>query len=67
MEQIRENAEKVEKEMIRKGQVILALPAEQVEVDPLGSDVGVRRIGEVGGDAIFGVPVSDLRAAWERR
>ena len=32
------------------GQVILALPAGQVEIDPLGSDVGVRRIGEVGGD-----------------
>jgi len=47
------------------GQVILALPADQVEVDPLGSDVGVRRIGEVGGDTILGVPVSHLRAAWE--
>ncbi|MGZ8687550.1 MAG: AIR synthase related protein, partial [Gaiellaceae bacterium] len=47
------------------GQVIMALPSDQVEVDPLGSDVGVRRIGEVGGDAIFGVPVADLRAAWE--
>ncbi len=47
------------------GQVILALPADQVEVDPLGSDVDVRRIGEVGGDTILGVPVSDLRAAWE--
>ena len=47
------------------GQVILALPAGQVEVDPLGSDVGVRRIGEVGGDSILGVPVARLRAAWE--
>jgi phosphoribosylformylglycinamidine synthase II len=46
------------------GQVILALPSDQVEVDPLGSDVGVRRIGEVGGDAVLGVAVADLRAAW---
>jgi phosphoribosylformylglycinamidine synthase len=48
------------------GQVILALPADQVEVDPLGSDVGVRRIGEVGGDSVLGVPLADLRAARER-
>ena len=48
------------------GQVILALPADQVETDPLGSDVAVRRIGEVGGDEILGVPLADLRAAWER-
>jgi len=47
------------------GQVILALPAGQVDVDPLGSDVGVRRIGEVGGDSVLGVSVADLRAAWE--
>ncbi len=47
------------------GQVILAMPSHQVEVDPLGSDVAVRRIGEVGGDAVLGVPVDDLRAAWE--
>ena len=40
------------------GQVILALPADQVETDPLGSDVGVRRIGEVGGDEILGVPLA---------
>ena len=48
------------------GQVILALPAEQVETDPLGSDVGLRRIGEVGGDEILGVSLDDLRAVWER-
>ena len=48
------------------GQVILALPAEQVETDPLGSDVSVRRIGEVGGDEILGVSLDDLRAVWER-
>ena len=48
------------------GQVILALPAEQVETDPLGSEVGMRRIGEVGGDEILGVSLGDLRAVWER-
>src|SRR6476659_4778340 len=48
------------------GQVILALPADQVETDPLGSDVGIRRIGEVGGEEILGVPLADLRAVWER-
>ena len=48
------------------GQVILALPAEQVETDPLGSDVDLRRIGEVGGDEILGVSLGDLRAVWER-
>ncbi len=45
--------------------MLLALPADQVEVDPLGSDVGVRRIGEVGGDDVLGVPLGDLRRAWE--
>ncbi len=47
------------------GQVILAMPADQVEIDPLGSDVAVRRIGEVEGDEILGVPLQDLRRAWE--
>ena len=41
------------------------MPAEQVETDPLGSDVAVRRIGEVGGDEILGVALDELRAAWE--
>jgi phosphoribosylformylglycinamidine synthase len=48
-----------------RGQVILALPSHQVETDPLGSGVDVRRIGEVGGDEILGVPLARLRAAWE--
>jgi phosphoribosylformylglycinamidine synthase len=48
------------------GQVVLALPAAQVEADPLGSDVAVRRIGEVGGAEILGVGLDRLRAAWER-
>jgi hypothetical protein len=41
------------------------MPSGQVETDPLGSDVAVRRIGEVGGDEILGVPLTDLRTAWE--
>ncbi len=48
------------------GQVILALPSGQVETDPLGSDVAVRRIGEVGGDAISASPSPSIRAAWEQ-
>ncbi|RDI75926.1 phosphoribosylformylglycinamidine synthase II [Gaiella occulta] len=47
------------------GQVILAMAPEQVEIDPLGSSVGVRRIGEVGGSSVLGVPLAELRAAWE--
>ena len=46
--------------------MILALPAHQVETDPLGSDVAVRRIGEVGGDEILGVSLDQLRSVWER-
>ena len=46
--------------------MILAVPPAQVEIDPLGSEVGVRRIGEVGGDEILGVSLRDLRAVWER-
>jgi len=47
------------------GQAILALRPEQVEIDPLGSGVAVRRVGVVGGDTLLGVPVEELRAAWE--
>jgi phosphoribosylformylglycinamidine synthase subunit PurL len=47
------------------GQVLLAVPAGQVEVDPLGADVAVRLIGEVGGDSCLGVPLADLRRVWE--
>ncbi len=46
------------------GRAVIALPAEQVEVDPLGSDVQLRRIGEVGGDSLFEVSVADLQHAW---
>ncbi len=47
------------------GQVILALPADQVETDPLGSAIELRRIGEVGGDEILGVPLARMRAVWD--
>jgi phosphoribosylformylglycinamidine synthase len=46
------------------GRAVIALPPEQVEVDPLGSDIPLRRIGEVGGDTILGVPVAELEEAW---
>ena len=47
------------------GRAIVAVPAGQVEVDPTGSEVAVRRIGVAGGSGILGVSVSDLRLAWE--
>ena len=47
------------------GQVVVALPAEQVEVDPTGSGVQVRRLGVVGGDQVLGVSLDELRRAYE--
>jgi phosphoribosylformylglycinamidine synthase subunit PurL len=47
------------------GRAVIALPSHQVEVDPLGSDVALRRIGEVGGDTLLGVDVDELRKAWQ--
>ena len=47
------------------GQVLIALPPGQVEVDPTGSEIHVRRIGTVGGDTLFGVPLAALRRAYE--
>ncbi len=48
------------------GQVIVALPSDQVEPDPTGGeDVDVRRIGTVGGDALLGVPLAELARAYE--
>jgi len=49
------------------GQVLAALPAEQLEPDPTGSDVELRRIGTVGGDEVLGVPLTELRAAHEEQ
>jgi phosphoribosylformylglycinamidine synthase len=46
------------------GRAVIAVPADQVEVDPLGSEIGVRRIGEVGGDTVLGVSLDQLRAVW---
>jgi phosphoribosylformylglycinamidine synthase len=47
------------------GQVVAALPAEQVEPDPTGADVEVRRIGTVGGDLLLGIPLAELADAYE--
>jgi phosphoribosylformylglycinamidine synthase len=47
------------------GQVIVAVPAEFVEPDPTGADVDVRRIGTVGGDTLFGIPLTELALAHE--
>jgi phosphoribosylformylglycinamidine synthase len=47
------------------GQVVAALPSDQVEPDPTGNDVDVRLIGTVGGDTLFGIPLAALRSAYE--
>jgi phosphoribosylformylglycinamidine (FGAM) synthase-like enzyme len=47
------------------GQVIVALPPSQVEVDPTGGDVDMRRIGIVGGDSLFGIGLDELARAHE--
>jgi phosphoribosylformylglycinamidine (FGAM) synthase-like enzyme len=47
------------------GQVIVALPGDQVEPDPTGADVEVRRIGVIGGDTLLGVPLAQLERAYE--
>jgi len=47
------------------GQVIVALPGEQVEPDPTGADVEVRRIGTAGGDDLLGISLAELRRAYE--
>ena len=43
----------------------MALPASDVDPDPTGADVEVRRIGVVGGDAILGVGLGELAEAYE--
>jgi phosphoribosylformylglycinamidine synthase len=47
------------------GQVIVALSPDQVEPDPTGGDVDVRRIGTVGGKSLFGVALAELALAYE--
>ena len=47
------------------GQVIVAVPAGQVEPDPTGGDVEVRRIGTAGGESLLGIPLGELRRAYE--
>ncbi len=47
------------------GQVVVAVSADQVEVDPTGSDIEVRRLGTVGGEVVLGVSLDELRSAYE--
>ena len=47
------------------GQVVVAVPTEQIEPDPTGSGVEVRRIGTAGGDALLGLPLTELADAHE--
>jgi len=53
------------------GTAIAAVPADRaasvVDADQTGAGVAVRRLGVVHGDTVLGVPVADLRAAWEGR
>ena len=47
------------------GQVLVAVSSDQVEVDPTGADVEVRRLGVVGGESVLGVSLTELRHAYE--
>jgi phosphoribosylformylglycinamidine synthase II len=47
------------------GQVVAALPSDRVEPHPSGADVEVRLVGTVGGDELLGVPLAELRRAYE--
>ena len=47
------------------GQVIVAAPSTDVEPDPTGGALEVRRIGTVGGDTLLGVPLVELARAHE--
>jgi phosphoribosylformylglycinamidine synthase len=45
------------------GQAVLA--CDPARADELAADVPLRRIGTVGGDSVLGVPVEQLRKAWQ--
>ena len=47
------------------GQALVALPAEQAELEAPAAGVSVRQLGVAGGDTLLGVPLADLRRAWE--
>ena len=47
------------------GQVIVAMASDQVEPDPTGGAVDVRRIGTIGGDSLLGVELGELARAHE--
>ena len=48
------------------GQVIVAVAPDQIEPDPTGSGVEVKRIGSVGGNTLFGLELDELERAYER-
>ena len=43
--------------------MIVAVSPGQVEPDPTGAEVDVRRIGTVGGGELFGMPLAELALA----
>ena len=45
------------------GQVVVALPPDQVEIDPTGAGVEVRRLGVVGGETVLGLRLDELGEA----
>jgi hypothetical protein len=45
--------------------VAVAVEPGQVEPDPTGADVDVRRIGTVGGDRLLGIGLDELAHAYE--
>jgi phosphoribosylformylglycinamidine synthase subunit PurL len=51
----------VEPVSVSPGSVVLACPPERV------NELGYRPLGVVGGDSLFGLPLGELRDAWETR
>ena len=45
--------------------MIVAVAPDQIEPDPTGSGVEVRRIGTVGGTTLFGLALAELERAYE--
>ncbi|MBA2296263.1 MAG: phosphoribosylformylglycinamidine synthase subunit PurL [Actinobacteria bacterium] len=46
------------------GQVVVAVPPSDIEVDPAGAGVEVRPIGTVGGSELLGIPLAELGRAY---
>jgi phosphoribosylformylglycinamidine synthase len=47
------------------GQVILSVPPSLASARPQAREGGIREIGVVGGSSLFGLPLVDIRRAWE--